>query len=364
MRRLSSPFRLTQLSRAVPALSDARPARRRQTAARRTVFGFLVIFVLANIVFSMGMDRIFPSIRDPEYGRRVNRWNQRKREHPERVMTAMIGSSRMAMGLRPDVANCESGPTMFNFSMVGSGPLMQLMTLKRMLHDGVIPDRIVLEYWPPFMRGDGTYSEELRIDPHRLLTYDDEIIRNYFVRTDFIRKTMWQVRRNPFYEHRLRIISQLMPSWLPPSKRIDASWDRLDRWGWLPGFDREFQDDERRQRIEQASVFYRQLFSNYSIHATSKRALGEFVAICQERSIPLTLIWLPESSEFREAYPTEVLKESEAYLTELQEAYQLRIIDARTWVEDRYFLDGFHLTQMGARDFSTKIADVLRSTHE
>ena len=64
-------------------------------------------------------------------------------------------------------------PLLFNLSLVGSGPVMELMALRRLYADGVRPDAVVFEYWPPFLREDGPYWEMDRIDPRRLYPTDD-----------------------------------------------------------------------------------------------------------------------------------------------------------------------------------------------
>lgn len=342
--------------------APTRPVRTtsRRRSGRRAVLAFVGIFLLANVLFSVGMDRVFPSVRDPEYGRRVSRWFARRGENPNREFVALLGSSRMAMGARPEFANGETGPLAFNFAQVGSGPVMQAMTLRRLLHDGVKPDAVVLEYWPAFLREDGFYAEESRIDPHRLLPNDEGFVRDYFDGRDRTLATMKQVRGHPFYEHRARIICQIMPSWLPMSKRIDAGWDRLDRWGWLPGTDHDHTPQERSQLHAISWDYFAILFAKYSIHEKAKRATREILETCRDRGIPVSFLWLPESSEFRAAYPPGVLQVSETYLNEIGREYDVPFIDARTWVPDRYFGDGFHLTQPGAAIFSRRLGEQLR----
>ena len=171
----------------------AKPSRRK--SARTTVFAFAFVLLASNFGLSYSMDSVFAQIRDPEYGRRLSHWKARAAENPDRPMVLCLGSSRTAMGLRPDISNAVADrPLLFNGAIVGSGPVMQVMALRRWLHDGVRPDAVVLEYWPSFMREDGPYLEELRIDKHRLLKQDIPFVRDYFGAHESTETTMQSAR--------------------------------------------------------------------------------------------------------------------------------------------------------------------------
>lgn len=344
---------------AVVASPPVRPPRRR--SPRATIVAFLATLLALNVGFAVGMDRVFPTVRDPEYGRRLARVKERQAETAGRPFVVMLGSSRTAMGLRPTVANAEDGPVVFNFAQVGSGPVMQAMTLRRLLHDGVRPDAIVLEFWPAFLREDGPFAEEARIDPHRLLPQDVPFVRDYFTDTPLAEATMRHVRSNPWYEHRLRVISQTVPGWLAFDRRLDAPWQKLDAWGWLPGFEADPPPAERLERHRLAGQYYGELFHHFRIDAKAERATRELLDTCRTRGLPVAFAWLPESSEFRRWYPPAVLAESEAFLAKLCGEYGVPCLDARGWVADPHLVDGFHLSQPGAAAFSRRFGEEVRA---
>ncbi len=332
----------------------------RTTQGRTAILTFIVLAIALHVGFSLGMDHVFPSVRDPEYGRRVIRWERRKAENPERPMIALIGSSRSAMGVRPESAHTENGPLLFNFSMVGSGPIMQLMVLRRLLADGIRPDEILVEFWPAFLREDGLYAEEGRIDPHRLLAIDRPFVEDYFIGKDRAFATMKQIRRNPFYEHRIRIINQLVPSWVPASRRVDGGWTKLDSWGWLPGYERDLSVEDRKKSVANATQYFTLCFQNFYPGDSALRAYREFLDLCHYHKIPVRIIWLPESSEFRALYPKAVLTTANDFLHNLQIEFSVNVIDSRDWVPDRHLNDGFHLSQPGAAVFSKQLGQYLR----
>lgn len=353
---LAGPFRAVRSS-----LSPAPRSTHRRRTGRRAIATFFAVFLLANVAFSVGMDRVFPSVRDPEYGRRAKRWHQRQRENPDREFVALLGSSRMAMGVRPEHANNTTGPLVFNFSLVGSGPIMELMVLKRLLHSGIKPDGVIFEYWPAFLREDGYYAEEGRTDPHRLLPMDEPFVNEWFAGTEHFLSTMRRIRWNPFYEHRLRIISQIVPAWLGNSQRLDAGWEKLDGWGWLPGYHRDLSAAERIDRHKHSNEYFSRLFTGYSIDEKAHRAMREIVALCRQNNIRVRVIWLPESSEFRAAYPPTALRMGEEFIASFCRETGTPLIDARSWVPDEHIGDGLHLSIPGAAVFSRKFGDYLRN---
>jgi hypothetical protein len=335
-------------------------ARPRFPASRRAVLAFVAAVVVLNVGFSVGMDRLFPTVRDPEYGRRLSRLQARQAENPGRPFVVALGSSRAAFALKPTAANAETGPLAYNFALLGSGPMMQLMALRRLLYDGVTPAAVVLEYWPPFLREDGQFAEEARIDKHRLLTHDAAFVRDYFDLHEHTLATMRQVRQNPWFEHRLRVLSQTIPNWVTPDRRLDGPWQRLDPWGWMNSFEAEPTAAERAERHRMAKQYFDQVFDGYAVHEKAARAVREVLALCRERGIPVALAWLPESSEFRAWYPPDALAKGERFLKELRAEYGVPVIDARRWVDDPLVADGFHLTRAGADQFSRRFGDEMR----
>lgn len=335
----------------------------RRRAARRAVVLFAALAVAANVGLSAGMDFVFPSVRDPEYGRRLSRLKSRIEDHPGRPVVAVLGSSRAAMGVRPEFMNDDpAGPMAFNFAIVGSGPVMDVMTLRRLLADGVKPAAVLLEYWPAFMREDGPYAEEIRIDKHRLRPEDRPFVRDYFSDPAGAEAVMRDVRRVPWSSHRLRLVSQTVPGWLPYHRRLDGPWIKLDSWGWLPGFPEDPSPDERTARHANAAGYYVPLFAHFEITATADRAFREVVETCRANGIRVGLVWLPESTEFRALYTPTAKRIGDDYLAAVRAAYALPLIDARDWVPDRHIADGFHPTQPGAEVLSRKLGPAVRDT--
>lgn len=360
-------IQLPRLRREHATAPPARPAEvvgavagRRDRARFGVLFG-AVLFLAWNVGLLAAMDHGPAVLRDPEYGRRLNRVTARHAERPDAKLLVALGSSRVAMGLRPEFFNEPTGPVAVNFAQVGGGPTLTAMTVRRLFAAGVVPDAVLLEYWPPFLRGDGQYMEQHRIDPHRLMPGDREFMLEHFETPQHYLDIVDDIRQFPVTGYRRQMMSQICPGWLPYNKRLDAAWQKMDRWGWLPGIEDDPKDWERTIRHREAMKYYDPLFAAYRVTPNQDKAMREVIGTLQARSVKVVLLWMPESSEFRQTYPAAVLREGEAYLAKLRADYGLPLIDARQWGDDISVADGFHLTQPGAAKVSQKLGPELKA---
>ena len=338
------------------------PSKRRRSI--RALGGFLVALVVINI----GLSTIFEAgpvrLRDPEYGLRLQSLRERQTQFPNRKLTVVLGSSRTAMGIRPDVYEAsvddpENSPLLFNMSMAGAGPVFQRMTLERLLNDGVHPDAILFEFWPALLRGDGLYREDRRIIPERLRSTDDPIVRDYFTDPAATRAQMRTNRLLPAWYNRRSLLEQFCPQLLPWSERTDGAWSTLDRWGWLPGR-KTYTAEQVERGWPHVAGFYAPLFQSFEIAPLADRALRDCFARCRELGIEVTLIALPESARFRTLMTPDSVRLTDEYRTRLQAEWNFPLIDGRTWADDSSLPDGFHLTQDGAARFTRELAPQLR----
>ncbi|MDB5313868.1 MAG: hypothetical protein JWO38_8070 [Gemmataceae bacterium] len=345
-----------------------RPGRR---TARRAVGWFIAAAVGLQAGAFLAIDVVWPGLRDPEYARRVGRLRERIAENPGRPVVLVVGSSRASMGLRPEAweesrpARADHpDPLLFNMSLVGSGPMMELMCLRRVYADGLRPDAVVLEYWPPFLREDGPYFEPDRIDHARLSDRDRPLVREYFARPAETERLMLRDRFHPLYETRHRLMAQTLPRWQPWDKRMEMAWGMLDEWGWLAGLEEKYPPDPKARgvRLAHCGKIYRDQFQGYTIHPLAKRALRESVALARANGTKVAFAYLPEATEFRSWMPPAVEQAAQGYLATLCRELDIPLIDARLWMEDGYLVDGFHLSRQGAAEFTRKFGPAVAAT--
>lgn len=323
-------------------------------------FVVFALFVVAlNLLFAVALDHGPPHLRDPEYGLRLDSLRQRMKEHPTRSPLVVVGSSRTGQGIRPGVCEPADGPLVFNMSQAGGGPVSQVLTLRRLWADGVQPDGVVLEYWPPFLRGDGQYHEQHRLDAKRLRPTDGPTVREFFLTPDDV----WAKRSGdsaiPLVSHRQTVVSRVWPELLPHTARTDPIWRNVDGWGWWPG-----RVSATRQQIEAGwpgvESFYRPMYAGYSVHPQHAAAYRTVLSECRDRGVRVVLIRMPETDRFRQFQTADSERLGEEFLADVVGEFGVPVIDARTWADADHLPDGFHLTQSGAEAFTRRVLPEVR----
>lgn len=345
--------------RKAPAVAAA-AAHSRRLRARTSLIALGIAFLALNATAMLVLDEIRPGVRDPEYARRVNDCRARVVENPGRPLVLVIGSSRAAMGVCPTAwetaRSAQSDPLLFNLSLIGSGPVQELMVARRAFADGLQPRVVLFEYWPPFLASEGDWSEPKRVPIDRLSPIDREVVRDYFPDPDAVAARMRQSRWNPISAARQRLLAQLVPKWFVPEKRIDRAWQNVDDWGWKPGFDLPPEPtDSRTAMLAACRAIYQPLLADYRIAPDADRALREAIALTRRNGADVGLLYLPESSEFRGWYSPGAERLARDHLAGLSRELAVPVIDARAWMADGFFADGFHLTRRGAAEFTRRL---------
>ncbi|MBA4063030.1 MAG: hypothetical protein C0501_04850 [Isosphaera sp.] len=327
-------------------------------AARAVAAWVVAGYLAATVAAALVIEVVRPELRDEEYGRRLDGLLARVKENPGRPLVVVVGSSRAAMAICPRAweevrPGTPTDPLVFNLSRVGGGPLMNLLTLRRLYADGVRPAAVLLEYWPPLLRQDGPFREADRIDADKLYLADRPFVRDYLPDPDRVERRMLESRLNPVSEHRTLLLRRLVPGWLPRATRIDPAVDPLDGWGWLPGLDRPaLALQSRDTRLSHHEGTYRAQLRGLRVDPDADHAIREAVALARGHGAAVGFVWLPESTEFRGWYPPEAERLGQAYLALLRDGLRVPLIDARTWLDDEDLADGFHATRQGAEVFT------------
>lgn len=351
-----------------PGAPPAPPRTRSRRGARRALVAGAVLVLAVNGLALLALSDA--RVRDPEYGRRATRLRDRVKENPTRPVVVVLGSSRTAMGVSPTEWEAtrpndpsRPDPLLFNMANLGGGPVMELMTLRRLYADGFRPNVVLIEYWPAFFHYEDGWAEPNRIVTDRLMECDRQLVRDYFPDPARTEAAMDARRLNPLFANRERLLMSAMPSWIPPVRRADAGWTGLDPWGWLPGYDlKPDQTDWRAQAVENCSKIYRPVFAKYRISPVADRAVREAVALARENGAAVGFVFLPESSEFRNLYPQRVTQRAGEHLSKLSRELNVPVIDCRDWMPDGSIVDGFHLSKVGAGEFTRKLGPAIAKT--
>jgi hypothetical protein len=271
-------------------------------------------------------------------------------ERPGRPLVVVFGSSRVALGLRPDVIDSDSGPVVFNFGMIGAGPELELLALSRLLHDGVRPAAVVVEVWPTFIHRDWP------VEPKRLRADDWPLVHDSDPEWAY-HQSLWRGDRwCEWSAHREYLISLAAPTWLPATARRDVGWDQLDGWGWRAGL---LEPDEGwPMRVPHlAFAFHGPILRDFAVSPSARADLGTLLATCRGEGIPVALMRWPESTTFRGWYAERTRAEFGGMVRDLCGEFGCGWIDACDWVDDRWVPDEFHLSQQGAALFTRLFAE-------
>jgi hypothetical protein len=302
-----------------------------------------------------------PRNRDPEYGLKLTALRERLAEKGSQPAALFLGSSRVAMGIRPDALSplrLADGhqPVVFNFALVGSGPLMELFCLKRLLANGVRPGWVIVECWPPFLWQEREHAEEARIDISRLGWSDLALLERYWRDPGRLWEDYTEARLVPWFSHRICLLSRFAPAWLPVGARQDGNWGTLDGWGWLPSKEMPDLDGSARRRGRELNrQFFSPILEHWEASVLSDRALRELVQLCRQQDIGVALLFMPETREFRSWYPPRVAAALDDYVARLGDRYGVAVIDARTWAREEEFNDTHHLNPRGAATFTARL---------
>ena len=325
---------------------------------RRALLWTLAFFVGSQLALSLVLERRYPEMIDPEFGIRLHKLRARMAENPGHPLVLILGSSRTGMGIRPDAlpalpSGSEKPPVVFNYSLVGASHLTQLMVLNRLRDRGIQPDKVLIEVWQPNL----SFCEEEQIRRDRgLLACDLVLASRQFGQPWPIYGQYLKTHLVPAFLHRHQIQDQWLPfnlSWKGPSPDENV-WSNLDGTGWLPypvnhRRTSDYPSFEKKQR-ERFTPF----LHKFQPCKETERVLVELLGVCQRRKIAVVLVLMPEASDFRGYYSTDSLTDFRAYLAKLSRDHAVPCIDARTWVADEDFVDGFHLVAEGASRFTER----------
>jgi hypothetical protein len=293
-----------------------------------------------------------PEFLDPKYGCRLLALRALREEQENRTLLLVLGSSRAEQGFRPSLlaqTGETAGPLFYNMARGGSSPLLYLLTLRRLLADGVRPDGLLVEIFPPAL----VENEDSALI-YKPTLRDWPLLRRYSVggRT----WAFWlQDRLLLWYKYRSGFLEWAAPRWLLPEARWGENlWDyQGGEWRVLGN---KVSSQERRRLTDDARQRYAPSLEHFRISADADRALRELLDTCRVQNIAVVLFLMPESSEFRRWYPPEARHRLSDYLAVLHRQYDTPLVDARCWIEDWDFADGHHLLSWGATAFTRRFA--------
>jgi len=325
----------------------------------------VALFVALQAALAVVVERWTPELWHPEYGGKLGLLRRRLAETKRRPLVLFMGSSRTLSGVNPaELPHCPcaggADPLVFNFAHVGAGPLRQLLLLRRLLGQGIRPRHVFLEVMPALLAEDNELAHVLQA---RLTGWQDLPALRHSWHGWGQRRQWFEDNLVPCLAHRAGLLARVAPWVLPLDRRCYfAPWS-FSAGGYLPylGGAATVSRAEYEKGLRYAHAEYSALLQNFRISPGANRALRKFLDLCRRQGIGVTLVLLPEGSDYRAWYAPHAESCLRNYLDGLCQDSGVRLVDARSWVADMDFADGHHLLRGGTSTFTRRFGrDVYR----
>jgi len=334
------------------------PVSRRRNVARHaraavlcTVFAFLVLQLGLGAIVQLGF--IVP--RDSTaYTYRALRLRERLESYEEPpFLVVMLGSSRVRNGWRADAVAphlatwVDRPPLVFNFGVAGGGHIYSYYSLHRLVDDGIRPDLVLIEVFPPFLAEQAI--TELQWFGNR--DWPAQVKEREGLRIDVggFSNHWWEAWLTPWYTYRFSLLNLLAPELLPTHLRGN-DLRNADDHGWVINA----APPQTERSVEHVRAQLASHFRGFRLGGPSPQAIEQAIELARRHEIRVALVLLPEASQMRGWYSPEMRGQVDRFLARLQEETSIPIVDARDWIADESFSDANHLRVAGASAFTER----------
>ncbi len=331
------------------------------SSSRRAASSLLVgaaLLLVAHLGFGAYCDAD-PKRKDPTYGDKLTKLQTQPRDQP---LVLMLGSSRTLLGFHAGLIEAENpGLRAFNFGTPASGPITQLVYLKRLLRAGIVPDLLLVEVLPPALAdGPDGPGEQAFLTGERLSGDEVELVESHGFRREPLRAAWRESVYSPASALRFQLIGRTVPSWIEPKRRAD--WSRsTDAHGWTTPPRQSVTADERAERTANAASEYRATLAAMEVEGRPMAALRGIINLCAAKGIATRIVLMPEAPTFQSLYPKGLSDRIAAALDAIARPNGSSLVDARDWLTESDFYDGHHLFRSGAEQFTRRLtAEAIR----
>ncbi len=333
--------------------------------ARACVLWAGSLFLLCYFLVAYWVEKGPTKARDPEFAAKFERLQSRLREHPDQPLVLMLGSSRTLLMLDAGSMHFDwDGRTaqLFNFGMKGSGPMLELLTLERLLKSGVRPDLLLLEVFPAlYNRPLDRSLEEIWFQEGRLRHAEMTELRPFHSDRRRIWRRWLRFRLQPWggVERTLEdYLDPLGPD--HPDHRGDYDMSVIDPFGYEPHFKGGITDGQREHYKEIAKTQYHPAMGAYQPATNAFAALDAILDTCKQNNLPVVMVMMPEGPFFRSFYPSGMQEGLLARFASVSKDRSVLLVNARDWLTEPELYDSHHAMPSGAAHFSRRLEhDVL-----
>ncbi len=339
--------------------SRSRASSRRSSARAGTLCG-IAFAVAAMLGMSGALETVKPEWRDPQFGHRLIRLRQQQSRGPDRPLVLALGTSRTQNAIDPSAMGFPDeprSPLVFNFGQSGSSPLKVLLTLLRLLDEGIRPGAVIVEVLPVWLAADGPAERIFQDKEARLSAGDLRRLAPYCTERAALERKWLAARLAPWSTQRVVLMSHWMPRWLKWGERIDPQWDGMEADGFVPYPDQFASSEFRAIATAHARREHAGTFAGHAFGKSSMRALRDLIERCRDEQIPVLFVEPPVSPMFRGWFRPGVWEFGEERLRAFAGELGVDLVSPYSGLEESDYIDGHHMLRCGAEKYSRWLAD-------
>jgi hypothetical protein len=324
----------------------------------------VALYVVCQLAVGLFLAYAHPEVRDPEFGSLSRALHARLAELPGRPLVLVLGSSRCANLFRPPQPGPDTSagpdPLVFNFATLYTGPVRELLMLRRLLAQGVRPDWVVAELWVPFLTQRHGFDEHVYIGEHDLQAVDRAVVGRYFKDPAPAYQQLLLGALAPAFAHRSQLLTAYSPFLDHPTQYVPGDWTNPalragEGFGWLPVPGGRPSPEVMRAHVSTyARILREEVLADFRISPVADGALHELLETCARHGTRVAFVLLPEHSSVRACYTPAVRGPVNAYLAELSRQCQVPVIDTDGWAGDDDFVDSRHVMPHAAGPYTER----------
>jgi hypothetical protein len=323
-----------------------------------------IAFTALNLSVWFVADCVDPGLREPQYGRKLALLKSQLSQVTGRPLVLLLGTSRTAYGVEPDaLGSADSAdphspdqPFVFNFAIVGGGPIFELLHFRRVLEAGIRPQAVVIEVHPALLKLPADFAF-FQTPPIEYCNAHDVKLLDGYLGDD--RPSIWRewacCRAEALYRFRCELVRRTAPRWLYDQRPNIYAVEKATASGWVPAPWLQPPSAVREVNAMVVRQVYAPCYHDFAVSDRCDRALREILALCRQEGIVAALLLMPESEELRDEEVTAAQPAIERYVSQLAREYDADVFDASRWCGKSDFFDGQHLLSDAAVRLSRRL---------
>lgn len=320
-------------------------------------------YILGQLILLAWMDEHWQLNRTRVERAKWEQLHARLAEAPDRPLVLMLGSSRSDWAFQAGRLNGQPGPDgrpllAYNLAVPTTGPMHEALYLNDLLDEGIRPRLVLVEFVTTHLNQSqrGLLSEEHFTLPEQLSAHQALFLRSYYSNKRRLMVRWLEARLAPWYGYRCAFHDHLQGR--DAINPFDQQEQPMDDSGWRMLYPDPNTPRFRAWRRAGAANMYGESLKHFRLGPGPMQAMRDLLARCRREHIPVALVRMPVTQEFRQLFPAQARADLDKLFAELSEG--VSVIDASEWLAREDFDDGHHVRQTGAYKYTTRMIEEVR----